>query len=207
MLRADKGFIYIWALFTVAILGIVLAGAGQVWQTKVQREKERELLFVGKQFQKAIMSYYKNAATELKQYPESLQDLLLDTRSATPKRHLRKIFLDPMTNSYEWGLVKESDLEQEPNSEQESESEQANKPAFISKDERIVGIYSRSKKVPIRIVNFPDEFSDFSKADSYQDWKFVFHVQDGSNQPSASKPDMQDDSTQSAISQTDKSIK
>ena len=189
MVRTDKGFIYIWALFSVAIFGIALAGVGQIWQTKAQREKERELLFVGEQFQKAIMSYYNDASTGLKQYPESLQDLLLDSRSSTPKRHLRKIFLDPMTNSYEWGLVKESDSEQidkEPGSEQaekESESEQADKSIFISKDPKIIGVYSRSKKVPIKIKNFSEDFSDFSKADSYQDWKFIFLVQDNSSQP------------------------
>ena len=180
MVRTDKGFIYIWALFSVAIFGIALAGAGQIWQTKAQREKERELLFVGEQFQKAIISYYNDASTGLKQYPESLQDLLLDSRSSIPKRHLRKIFLDPMTNSYEWGLVKESDSEK---IEKEPDSEQADKSMFISKDPKIIGVYSRSKKVPIKIKNFSEEFSDFSKADSYQDWKFIFLVRDNSSQP------------------------
>ena len=176
MVRTDKGFIYIWALFSVAIFGIALAGAGQIWQTKSQREKERELLFVGEQFKKAIMSYYNDASSGLKQYPESLQDLLLDSRSSTPKRHLRKIFLDPMTNSYEWGLVKEFDSEL---AEKESDSEQVGKSTFISKDPKIIGVYSRSKKVPIKIQNFSEEFSDFSKADSYQDWRFVFYQQQG----------------------------
>ncbi len=204
MVRTDKGFIYIWTLFSVAIFGIALAGAGQIWQTKAQREKERELLFVGEQFQKAIMSYYNDASTGLKQYPESLQDLLLDSRSSTPKRHLRKIFLDPMTNSYEWGLVKESDSEQvekESDSEQvekEPDSKQVDKSRFISKDPKIIGVYSRSKKVPIKIENFSEDFSDFSKADSYQDWKFIFLVRDNSNQP---------ETTESETAEQDKQTK
>jgi len=204
MVRTDKGFIYIWALFSVAIFGIALAGAGQIWQTKAQREKERELLFVGEQFQKAIMSYYNDASTGLKQYPESLQDLLIDTRSSTPKRHLRKIFLDPMTNSYEWGLVKESDSEQvekESDSKQvekEPNSEQADKSIFISKDPKIIGVYSRSKKVPIKVQNFSEDFSDFSKADSYQDWKFIFLVRDNSSQP---------ETTESVTAEPDKQTK
>ena len=195
MVRADKGFIYIWALFSVAIFGIALAGASQIWQTKAQREKERELLFVGEQFQKAIMSYYNDTSTGLKQYPESLQDLLLDSRSSTPKRHLRKIFLDPMTNSYEWGLVKESDIEQvEKESdleqvEKEPDSEQADESIFISKDPKIIGVYSRSKKVPIKIENFSEDFSGFSKANSYQEWKFIFLTRDDSSQLEASEPE------------------
>lgn len=189
MVRTDKGFIYIWALFSVAIFGIALAGAGQIWQTKAQREKERELLFVGEQFQKAIMSYYNDASTGLKQYPESLQDLLIDTRSSTPKRHLRKIFLDPMTNSYEWGLVKEEPVSEQV--EKEPDSEQADKSMFISKDPKIIGVYSRSKKVPIKVQNFSENFSDFSKADSYQDWKFIFLVRDNSSRPDTPQPDKQ----------------
>jgi type II secretory pathway pseudopilin PulG len=167
MIRLNKGFIYIWMLFAVALLGIVMAGIGQVWQTKSQREKELELLFVGEQFQKAITSYYNNATGAIKQYPESLEDLLLDDRSSTPKRHLRKIFLDPMTNSYEWGLVREAI------------PEQTTGVTFMDSD-GIIGVYSRSKKVPIKEKNFPDEYADFSKADSYQDWRFTFYVKDDS---------------------------
>jgi len=179
MIRTGKGFIYIWALFSVVIFGILLAGAGQMWQIKAQREKERELLFVGGQFQKAIMSYYNKSAGSPQKYPESLEDLLSDDRSPTQIRHLRKIYFDPMTKSYEWGLVKE------PESEQETGS------GFLSimKDKGIIGVYSRSKKVPVRTKNFPEEFSSFSKADSYQDWKFIFHVQDDSGQPVTSQPD------------------
>jgi len=124
-------------------------------------------LFVGEQFQQAIMSYYNNATGGLKQYPESLEDLLMDSRSSTSKRHLRKIFLDPMTNSYDWGLVKEPI------------SEQTTRVNFMDSD-GIIGVYSRSKKVPIKMKNFPDEYADFSKAESYQDWQFTFYVQGGS---------------------------
>ena len=166
MIRLEKGFVYIWMLFAVTLLGVIMAGIGQVWQTKLQREKEQELLFVGEQFHKAIMSYYNNATGGPKQYPESLEDLLLDDRSSTPKRHLRKIFLDPMTNSFKWGLVTE------PAPKQTTEIN-------LIDGAGIIGVYSRSKKVPIKVKNFPDEYANFSKAESYQDWQFVFYVQRG----------------------------
>ncbi len=178
MLRLEKGFVYIWALFSVALLGVVMAGIGEVWQTKAQREREQELLFVGEQFRKAIMSYYNNATGDLKQYPESLEDLLLDDRSSTSKRHLRKIFRDPMTNSYEWGLVMEPALEQ------------TTGPGFIN-GSGIIGVYSHSTKIPIRVKNFPDGYADFSKAESYQDWKFVFYTKGGgASEPAKSQPNL-----------------
>lgn len=82
-----------------------MAGAGQVWQVKAQREKEAELLYVGEQFRKAIMSYYN---TGTKQFPETLEELLEDKRTPAIKRHLRKIYTDPVTNTTEWGIIEES---------------------------------------------------------------------------------------------------
>jgi len=105
MARAENGFVYLWALFAVALAGIVMAGVGQIWQVKAQREKEAQLLYVGEEFRKAIMSYYN---TGTRQFPESLEDLLQDKRSPNIKRHLRKIYLDPVTNTAEWGLIEES---------------------------------------------------------------------------------------------------
>jgi type II secretory pathway pseudopilin PulG len=102
--HSEKGFVYLWALFSVVLAGVVMAGAGQVWQLKSQRDKEAELMHIGEQFRLAIMSYY-NSGT--KQYPESLEDLLKDERSPNIKRHLRKIYLDPITNTAEWGLIDE----------------------------------------------------------------------------------------------------
>ncbi|MDE2388421.1 MAG: hypothetical protein KGN35_04970 [Betaproteobacteria bacterium] len=105
MSRAENGFVYLWALFAVVLAGIVMAGAGQVWQVKAQREKEAQLLYVGEEFRKAIMSYYN---TGTKQFPETLEELLQDKRSPNIKRHLRKIYTDPVTNTAEWGLIEES---------------------------------------------------------------------------------------------------
>ncbi len=104
MPQLENGFVYLWALFAVVLAGIVMAGTGQVWQAKSQREKEAELLYIGEEFRKAIMSYYN---TGTKQYPESLEDLLQDKRTPAIKRHLRKIYKDPVMNTTEWGIVAE----------------------------------------------------------------------------------------------------
>ncbi|TXI17477.1 MAG: hypothetical protein E6Q62_08945 [Nitrosomonas sp.] len=107
MPRLENGFVYLWALYSVVLAGVIMAGAAQLWQTKSQRQKEAELLFIGEEFRKAIMSYYNSGN---KQFPDSLEDLLRDERLPNVKRHLRKIYVDPMTNTTEWGLVDESQL-------------------------------------------------------------------------------------------------
>lgn len=144
----ERGYIYLWTLFAVALAGIVLSGVGPMWQIQSQREKEMELLFVGDQFRRAIESYYDNSTGKTKRYPESLEQLLEDRSSLVIRRHLRKIFLDPMTNSAEWGLIEQADT-------------------------GITGIYSQSTKIPLKRANFPEDYASFSEAKSYKDWKFV----------------------------------
>ena len=142
------GFSYISLMIFIAISGIALAGVGIVWSQDQQREREKELLFVGEQFRQAIGSYYENTPSNIKQYPNKLEDLLKDNRLPNLKRHLRKIYNDPMTNSSNWGL----ELQQS----------------------QIVGVYSLSDLKPIKKKGFPnlyEKFSDFSK---YSDWKFIY---------------------------------
>lgn len=174
-----KGFVYLWALFAVALAGIVLAGTGQVWQIKAQRDKEKELLLVGEQFRQAVMSYYNDSPGGASEYPESLEELLLDKRGPVIKRHLRKIFLDPMTKSDEWGLVAEPVPEE-------------NSGLTGRAKETIIGVYSLSKNVPIKTGNFPEHYADFRAAATYQDWQFVYTQEGGdgsSTQPQNNSTD------------------
>lgn len=102
---AQQGFVYLWALYTVALAGIAMAAAAHVWQAKSLREKEAELMFIGEQFRLAIKSYQ---STGTKQFPKTLEDLVEDKRTPNVVRHLRKIYVDPITNTTEWGIVEEA---------------------------------------------------------------------------------------------------
>lgn len=160
----ENGFTYLWVMFTVAITGVLLAGAGQLWRTEAQREKEKELMFVGEQFRLAIGSYYENSPGIPKRYPPSLEKLLLDDRFPTVKRHLRKIFLDPMTGAREWGLITQ--------------------PAI-----GITGVHSLSAQAPLKRANFHERYASFSEAKSYKDWKFAYSP--GDAEQLSSKPQNQ----------------
>lgn len=190
MKHTQKGVVYLWALFTVTVAGVVLAGTGQVWQIKAQREKEQELLFIGDQFRKAIMSYYNNPLTGVRQYPEKLEDLLEDKRGPVPIRHLRKIYIDPMTRDDEWGLVIEEPPQQQAASPQTGLQGAAGaagagglntSPAAspVSLTQGIAGVYSLSTQAPRKKAQFPEHYANFSEAESYQDWRFVFNQQTG----------------------------
>ena len=144
-----SGFTYIGLLIFIALMGIGLALVGQVWHTAMQREKEKELLFVGDQFRTAIIKYYEGSPGGVKKFPTSLEELLDDRRYPATKRHLRKVYRDPMTGEARWGLVE-------------------------SPTGGIMGVYSLSKSAPRKIAGFRDRDEAFTDATSYADWKFGY---------------------------------
>jgi type II secretory pathway pseudopilin PulG len=187
MKHAQKGVVYLWTLFAVTVAGIVLAGTGQVWQIKAQREKEQELLFIGDQFRKAIMSYYNNPLTGVRQYPEKLEDLLEDKRGPVTIRHLRKIYIDPMTRDDDWGVIIEEPPQQQATGPQTGTQGAAGLAGLnvgpaastISVTQGIAGVYSLSMQAPRKKAQFPEHYASFSEAETYQDWRFVFKQQTG----------------------------
>lgn len=106
--KREQGVAYLALLIAIAIVGIGLAAAGVVWSEASQREKERELLFVGEQFRRAIQQYYESGVLE-KRYPPTLEVLLQDPRFPGIRRYLRRIYRDPMSGTTQWGLLRAPD--------------------------------------------------------------------------------------------------
>ena len=134
-------------MFIVALLAMTAMMASVVWSIAQQRENERDLVFAGRQFQSAIEHYRTRGSASSAPYPRRLEDLLSDARSPQPQRDLRKIYIDPMTGSREWGLIR--------------------LPAG-----GIVGVYSLSNRAPLQRSLLPGGLS-FPDAVSYHDWRFV----------------------------------
>lgn len=146
--RRSEGFTYLALLFMIAIMGALAAMTGLIWSTAQQRAKERELLFIGNEFRSAIGAYYERTPGAIKRYPDDLEALLLDLRHVTAVRHLRRIYMDPMTLNKEWGLVRAA-------------------------DGTVMGIHSKSSAAPMK-RSFTDENAAFENAVAYTDWKFVY---------------------------------
>jgi type II secretory pathway pseudopilin PulG len=147
--RHSRGFTYIGLLIAVVIIGIGLAAIGPVAHTLQLRDKERDLLFVGDQFRRAIAAYYERSPGGLKQYPRKLEDLLRDNRYPGVQRHLRKVYVDPLTGKNLWGLVEVPGV-------------------------GITGVYSLSDLTPVKTASFPPLYDSFKNAKKYSDWKFVY---------------------------------
>lgn len=143
-----RGFTYLTALFLVALMGLALAATGEVWQISAQREKEIELLFVGKQYRKAIELYVKSSLG-VARYPRQLEDLLKDPRKPETQRYLRRLYADPVTGKNEWGLVRAA-------------------------DGGIAGVFSLSEDTPLKVSGFRPEDAVLAGRTKYMDWKFEY---------------------------------
>ena len=143
--HAQSGFTYLGLLFAVAILGITLATVGIVWSTQIRREREAQLLWVGDQYRAAIKRYRSSGG----QFPPALVDLVEDPRFPVPKRHLRRLYADPMTGHVDWQLI------------------------MAPGGTGIIGVASSSQDVPIKQTNFDAIDTAFDQAQCYCDWKFM----------------------------------
>lgn len=143
------GFTYLGLLLAMVLLGAGLSLTGTVWHTQQQREKEKELLFIGNQFREAIGQYYERSPGGAKAYPRRLEDLLKDPRQITTQRYLRRLYRDPLTGQAKWGLVKEP-------------------------SGGIIGVYSLSTDKPLKTGNFRAADRGLAGKDKYSEWWFVY---------------------------------
>lgn len=148
-MKASEGFTYIGALILVVVVGIGLSTAGSFWSTVVKREREQELLFAGDQIRRAIDSYYKSTpGGRLFEYPRTLQDLLKDPRHPSTKRHLRRLYKNPMSKEGKWAFVYDSKM-------------------------AIKGVFANSREAPLKKSRFPKGYEGFEKGSAYLEWKFT----------------------------------
>ncbi len=144
--KNQAGIAYLFLLFIVALGSVALLGTSMVWQLEARREKERQLLFVGHEYRSAIAGYY-NGSPGTPQYPPRLEDLVRDPRYPTPKRYLRRLYRDPMSEDGSWEVIRQNG--------------------------RIIGVASRSRQMPIKVADFPPEDKGFEGSTSYADWRFI----------------------------------
>ena len=145
--QRQPGFSYVGLLITILIIGVMSAAVLSAGSVMQRRAAEDDLLFIGEQFQSAFNSYYGTTPVGAQPYPAQLDDLLRDPRVPIPRRHLRKIYTDPLTSTANWGIV--------------------NAPGG-----GIMGVYSRSEETPIRVSGFADNFARFEGATKYSEWVF-----------------------------------
>lgn len=105
MRTGERGFTYLALLWWVTLSGVMLAALGSQWRLDMTRQREAELAFRGAQIQAALAAYQNNTPPGQPRLPQALSDLLDDTRQGPPRRHLRRLWGDPVTGQ-PWGLLR-----------------------------------------------------------------------------------------------------
>jgi type II secretory pathway pseudopilin PulG len=89
------GYALIVLMMAVFVLSLGALIAVPVWQTELQREKEEELIFRGKQYAEAVRIFVqKNPG----RFPASLKDLL-------DKKCIRRLYKDPFGPDGQWNVI------------------------------------------------------------------------------------------------------
>ncbi len=93
---SQGGFTMVAVLVALAVLSIMMGVAVQTVTFQMRREKEAELIFRGRQYVEAIRLYRQKYG----RFPNSLKEIW----DAKP-RVIRKMWKDPITDSWYWGLI------------------------------------------------------------------------------------------------------
>jgi type II secretory pathway pseudopilin PulG len=149
--RRDGGFTYLGLVILVTVIGLVGAATLKIDALLRRARAEEELLAIGAAFGEALRTYAEATPKGQPAQPPSLKELLKDPRFPGVRRHLRKIFVDPMTGKAEWGIV------------------------WTNPSERkgVFAVYSLSTAKPLKIANFDARFAGFENKEHVSDWKFA----------------------------------
>jgi type II secretory pathway pseudopilin PulG len=147
----EGGFTYLGLIILVTVIGLVGAATLKVDALLRRAAAEEELLEIGAAFSEALRTYAEATPKGQPPQPPSLQELLKDPRFPGVRRHLRKIFVDPLTGKAEWGIVW----------------------ANPGEKRGVMAVYSLSNAKPLKVANFDQRFSGFENKQHVSDWKFV----------------------------------
>jgi len=132
-------------LIAVAVISVAAASSVRTGEILQRHNAEQLLLTVGDEFRVALVQYRQSGASP--SCPAELTDLLRDPRFAAPRRHLRRIPIDPLTGQRAWGTIRNA-------------------------GGQIAGVYSLSAGRPLKRAEFPVGLDAFSVAEHYSDWVF-----------------------------------
>ena len=162
--RRQRGFTYLGLIILVAILGLVGAAGLKMGSLLQRQAAEQELLDIGAQFSDALYSYAAATPPGQPQQPPTLAALLRDPRFPQVRRHLRKLFVDPVTGRAEWGLL------------------------YQPGSQGIIGVHSLSQAAPLKVGNFEARYAGFEGKAHLSEWQFMLPAQPAPPSSAAQAP-------------------
>ncbi len=170
-IRKEEGYAILLVVFLAAMVAFALAAAAPSVLTKRQREREKELLFRGEQYKRAIGLYHR----KFNRLPMKVKDLL----HTNGLSFLRRPWPDPMTKEGEWRLLRLGPGGQIVGS-LATASAQARGP--LGRGASTPGSSSGIETLPLIGVasqSTQQSFYVYNDQESYQLWEFVYNPRQG----------------------------
>jgi type II secretory pathway pseudopilin PulG len=143
------GFTYLALLVALGLMALSSAVTTQLGTRFSRAMAEEELIETGMAYRAALISYARATPVGMRRRPARLEDLLQDPRYPSTRRHLRKLYADPITGQASWGLVQASD------------------------GSGIIGVHSLSdERIAVKRV-LSQQVTGQDQAETYRDWKFL----------------------------------
>ena len=105
MVNTQSGYALVIVLVGVAICSAGAATVFQLQNTRLEQQKGLETIWIKQTYRHAFQSFYNAAPEGDRRSPRNVDELLLDSRFATPRRHLRSAYVRPDTNQFDWDWV------------------------------------------------------------------------------------------------------
>lgn len=202
--RSEQGYVLLGIAIGLVILGIFMAAAVPAWDYVIQREREQELLWRGRQYVQAIQRFQQRYPGA---FPPNVEVLV-------EEKFLRKAYRDPMNRTEEgegeWRILRQNSPEirglatpEQP----EGRDIRFRQPRRLSQPSRlgrqrmseeqlggIVGVASSSERTTLRRAGREEAeyLRTVGEGEKYNEWLFVFQVaQDPTRQP-AGAPEQPD---------------
>jgi len=208
--RSEQGYVLLGIAIGLVIMGIFMAAAVPAWEYVIQREKEEELLWRGRQYVKALERYQRKYPGA---FPASVDALV-------EEKFLRKAYEDPMSGEGEWRILRQNSPELQgpvPGGPQGPQAmpgrdprirapqpfrspQPIGRPSQLGRqslqsmtDQQlggIVGVASASDKSTIRIPGRKEAafLRTVGEGEKYNEWLFVFQVAQDPTQPGLGQP-------------------
>ncbi len=106
--RSQGGFYLMAVVMLSFAVAVMVAALTRLWEAELVRDRERDLIWVGREFTRALTSYRGFTPPGQPASPGSIDDLLLDRRVDPPLRHLRRAYLDPISGKARWGIERDA---------------------------------------------------------------------------------------------------
>ncbi|MEN8222980.1 MAG: hypothetical protein ABFR36_06935 [Acidobacteriota bacterium] len=151
MVSGKSGYALLTAIIAINIFAIFSLMASSMWQREIGRENERELIFRGNQYVKAITGFRKKHPNT---FPKDI-DIL------EKEKFIRKLYKDPVSETGEWNFV--------------IKSRNANNKTLIIITPDLLPKYSKSYSfIGVASGSINESYMEYRGKNRYDEWAFYF---------------------------------